>query len=121
VAGNIGRHNTEMPSDEEALEQVILWINIERHYTLEKFSSIEDRTHIVEWQLADYLDDEEIQWWDRQLENYLYRARVLGLDTPNGRQALAKFVSTAVGMLSATVQQFGPLPKAGLPSGEIQE
>ena len=61
--------------------------------------------------------DEE---WDRWLSQYLHRANLLGFDTEVGRQALAKYVTTAVAMLDSVTRVHGPLPAPGVPSGEIQ-
>lgn len=105
-----------MISDEEAFKQVLYWLQDERRYTLNKFGSEADRTHVEDFNLWGV--DREGHW-DLQLNTYLYRAKVLGLGNPAGRQELAKFVSTAAGMLSATIQVYGDLPGAGVPSGEI--
>lgn len=59
--------------------------------------------------------------WRRWLLQYLDRALLLGLDTPNGKQALGKFVVTAVAMLESVERVHGPLPAPGHPSGEIEE
>lgn len=94
----------------ETEEYVREWLARERAYTIDKFGLDQDNDHtpLDNWNL----------WWDQQFENYLHRAHVLGLDTPNGRQALAKFVATAVGLLETAVRLYGPLPKPGVPSGE---
>lgn len=84
------------------------WLARERGYTLDKFGIDLDNEHIGEG-----LDG----WWQQQFDNYLHRADLLGLDTINGRQALAKFVATAVGCLEAAVRIYGPLPEPGVPSG----
>lgn len=97
----------------ETEEYVREWLAKERGYTLEKFGLDADREHIREWYLKGVKG-----WWEQQFDNYLGRAQVLGLGTPAGRQALAKFAATAVGMLEAAVREFGPLPKPGVPSGE---
>lgn len=89
-------------------EYVRQWLAIERGYTIEKFGVDLDNQHLREG----------FAWWEQQFLNYFHRAQVLGLDTPGGRQAAAKFVATAVGMLEAVVREFGPLPKPGVPSGE---
>lgn len=88
------------------------WLTAEVAYTQAKFGLDADDEHTR--QFADG-DDE---WWQQQFDNYLHRAKVLGIDTPGGRQALAKFVSTAQGMLMSAVRLYGPLPKPGCSSGE---
>lgn len=50
---------------------------------------------------------------------YLHRAQQLGIETPNGRQALGKAIVTATQALSAAVQYHGPMPAPAHPSGEI--
>lgn len=97
----------------ETEEYVRQWLAREREYTIAKFGLDLDNLHTREW---DYRD--EVDWWNQQFDNYYTRAGILGLDNPNGRQALAKFVATAVGMLEAAVRVHGPLPKPGVPSGE---
>lgn len=92
-------------------EYVLNWLEDEREYQMKKFSVEQDNEHVKAW--ADNAED----WWDNQFDNYLHRAYILKLDTINGRQALAKFVATAVGMLEAAVRCYGPLPEPGVPSG----
>ena len=55
--------------------------------------------------------------WDETIEMYLHRARVLGLDNPAGRQAIAKAAVTCIGYLESVVRVHGPLPEPGVPSG----
>lgn len=97
-----------MASEEELIRA---WLAQEREYTVQKFGLELDDQHVREWGGPD-------DWWEVQFQNYLGRANVLGLDTIAGRQALAKFVATAVGMLEAAVRVYGPLPLPGVPSGE---
>lgn len=97
----------------ETEEYVRQWLTREREYTIAKFGLDLDDRHVKEFG-KDFFD----QWWEQQFDNYLHRAKVLGLDTPGGRQALAKFVATGVGMLEAAVRAYGPLPKPGVSSGE---
>lgn len=93
----------------ETEEYVREWLRKERQYTIQKFGLDADDEHT-----NIYVGD----WWEQQLNNYLYRARVLGIDSINGRQALAKFVATGVGMLEACVRKYGPLPIPGVTSGD---
>lgn len=57
--------------------------------------------------------------WSDKIGMYLHRADILGLDNPLGRQAAAKAVATAHGMLESIVRVHGDLPPGGVPSGEI--
>lgn len=90
-------------------EYVRAWLAGERQYTIDKFGIELDNQHVSE--------SRTFEWWEQQFDNYLHRAGIFGLDTINGRQALAKFVATAVGMLEAAVRVYGPLPEPGVPSG----
>lgn len=94
------------------------WLKDERAYTLHKFGIEKDNLHIKVWNILETPNEYDESWWSTQLDNYYFRAGILGLDTVNGRQALAKFVATAIGMLEACVREFGYLPEPGVPSGE---
>jgi hypothetical protein len=89
-------------------DYVVAWLEKEREYQLKKFGVVADLEHIRN------LDD---GWWDNQFDNYWHRAKLLGLDVIVGRQAAAKFVATGVGMLEATIDEFGSLPMPGVSSG----
>ena len=91
--------------------QAFEWLVEERAYQVRKFGTSLDDEHT-----RDGLGEDG--WWWRQLVNYYHRARVLGCETPVGRQALAKFVATACGLLESVIRVHGPLPPAGVPSGE---
>lgn len=91
---------------------VFAWLVAERSYQLQKFGVDLDDRHTQEGLSTD-------GWWWQQLTNYFHRAHVLGLNTPIGRQALAKFTATACGLLESAVRVFGPLPPASVPSGEL--
>lgn len=58
-------------------------------------------------------------FWFRQIMQYADRVRLFGLDTPQGRQALAKMTMTMIGCVESTIRVYGPLPAPGVPSGEI--
>lgn len=88
------------------------WLLGERSYQVRKFGTELDDRHTV-----DGLGEDA--WWWRQLASYFHRARVLGLDNPVGRQALAKFTATAVGLLESAVRVHGELPPPGVPSGDL--
>lgn len=104
---------------EEATQQAIDWLKDEIDYTRGKFGIKQDLEHVIEFSDVDYNNYDE-QWWTKQLENYFHRAFIVGLEYPAGRQALAKFVSTGLGMLIAAIMVEGDLPEAGVPSGEIR-
>jgi len=95
-----------------AASQVFEWLIREREYQVQKFGTELDDEHTREG-LG------EASWWWRQLTTYYHRAHVLTLETPVGRQALAKFTATACGLLESVVRRFGPLPPPGVSSGEL--
>lgn len=103
----------EMPAFPKALD----WLVREHEYTLAKFGQEQDNLHIEDFNLV---GTDGNDWWQQQLDTYLHRARILGLSNPGGRQALAKYVSTALGMLTACVEVYGDLPEPGVSSGEIK-
>lgn len=91
------------------------WLSDERDYTIDKFGIDLDNKHIKEWN--DSIGDLQ-SYWEQQFTNYLGRAATLGLNTPGGKQAFAKFVATTVGALEAVVRVYGEIPSPGVPSGE---
>jgi hypothetical protein len=95
-----------------AASSVFEWLIRERHYQLTKFGHDQDDAHTIEGLGED-------SWWWQQLLSYYTRARVLGLDIPVGRQAIAKFAATACGLLESIVRAYGPLPPPGVPSGNV--
>lgn len=110
--------NQSNPDPQVVAEYVLGWLRDERAYQIEKFGLEQDDQHTQEWAVLQTANEFSESWWEKQFENYLGRASVIGLDTPNGRQALAKFVATAVGMLEAAIRLYGPLPEPGVPSGQ---
>lgn len=59
--------------------------------------------------------------WDGWAGNYLRRAALFGIDTPMGRQALGKTIVTLIHFLETAIDEYGPMPAPGVPSGEIRE
>jgi hypothetical protein len=96
-----------------AASQCFDWLVHEREYQVEKFGTDLDDEHTLAG-----LGEES--WWWQQLTNYFHRSRVLGLDTPVGRQAIAKFAATSCGLLESVIRVYGALPRPGVSSGEIE-
>lgn len=66
-------------------------------------------------------DDElTAEEWRGQVDMYLHRATILGLDTPGGRQAVGKAAATAVAYVENVFRRYGSMPAPGFPSGEIK-
>lgn len=57
--------------------------------------------------------------WGTFISNYWQRVDLFGLDTPQGRQAMGKLIVTLMHCLETAIDIYGPMPKAGVPSGEI--
>jgi hypothetical protein len=92
----------------EHFEDAMTWLRIERElYQARKW---------------DY-EDEDKEWtherWIEQINMYLHRAKVLGLDNPLGRQAAAKATATCVAMFENLFANFKTVPMPGVASGEI--
>ncbi len=58
--------------------------------------------------------------WHDWAGNYVKRAVMFGLDTPQGRQALGKAIVTLMHVLETAVEEYGPMPRPGVPSGVIE-
>lgn len=80
---------------------------------------MDDRALHDERLKLDGVNDES--FWFRQIFQYVDRARIFGLDTFQGRQALAKSIMTMIGCIESVIRVYGPLPAPGVPSGEIKE
>lgn len=59
--------------------------------------------------------------WYQDINMYLHRANVIGLDKPNGRQALAKAAMVVIAAVESAERVYGSLPEPGHTSGEIVE
>lgn len=93
------------------------WIAKERaEYADVKFGADTEAIHKLEIEMRDYGYSGE---WEVFVTNYLTRVKLMGLDTPRGRQALGKAIVTLLRCLEMATEIHGPLPKPGVPSGEI--
>ena len=97
-----------------ATSEVFGWLRAERALQLTAYGPERDDEHTLEGLEAE-------GWWSNQLEHYLERARTLGIETPEGRQALAKFVATSIALLESSVRLYGWLPRAGVRIGDSVE
>jgi hypothetical protein len=50
----------------------------------------------------------EAAYWPMKLQMYLHRARLLSLDSPQGRQAVAEYAATSIGLLASVWRVYGP-------------
>lgn len=67
-----------------------------------------------------FTDDDPEAFWFRQVTQYFYRAKLTGVATPAGRQALMKSLMTLLDCCACMVRQHGLPPEPGHPSGEVR-
>lgn len=98
-------HSPDMTPNQR-LAMAMSWLSREKNYLREKFSQDEDDDNTR----AGLGND---SWWYRQIRKYWVRAHQHGLDTPDGRRQLGKYVSTALGLAISRVHIWGvpPHPK----------
>lgn len=99
-------------------EEVNEWIRIERagHADVKYDSTLRDEGLVN-------MQEQGLEmggYWDDFIKQYLHRASLFGLETPQGRQALGKAIVTAHACLETAIEAFGPMPTPGVPSGEIK-
>jgi hypothetical protein len=98
-----------------AADYVQGWVDDERHtYANVKFSGA--NREMIERYIAE-CDDRAFDF----VLNYLKRAQMMTLATPQGRQAMGKALVTLTDYLETAVQVHGPMPEPGFSSGEIRE
>lgn len=59
--------------------------------------------------------------WSDYITSYLRRVELFGVDSPQGRQAMGKTITTLMHCLETAILTYGPMPEPGQPSGEIGE
>lgn len=96
-----------MSDNDQYWRAALGWIDAEhRMYEDKKFATdVDDKRSGDEWREIVY--------------KYLYRATVLGLDNPLGRQAVGKAATTNVAYLESLLRVYGSLPAPGFTSGVI--
>jgi hypothetical protein len=97
-----------------AFSEVFAWLRGERAFQLQHFDAAKDDAHTREG-----LGPET--WWFSRLARYTERAQELGLDVPEGREALAKFAATAIALLESSVRVYGWLPTPGRRMGDHRD
>ena len=94
---------------DEISDYVIGWLRDERDYTAGKYGLDNDDAATLE---------KGVEHWENQIGDRIHRAKLLGIDSPLGRQAFAKIASTAMMALESVVRTYGELPEPGVTSGE---
>jgi hypothetical protein len=90
----------------QRLAMAMSWLSREKNYVRTRFSQDDDDDNTCAGLGVD-------SWWYRQLRKYWIRAHRHGLDTPDGRRQLGKYVSTALGLAISRIHIWGvpPHPK----------
>lgn len=88
--------------------ETLAWLADERRYADRK---------LAEMQMALPSIVNDPGYWFDDIDRYLHRAELLGLESPLGRQALGKAIVVALRTLEEATAVLGPLPPGGLPSG----
>jgi hypothetical protein len=84
------------------------WLRAEREYQTEKFDYSTE-------------GDRPTEYWSQQFASYTQRVALLGVDTPQGVQAVLKLAATAIACSEHAAARMGSLPRPGLSSGYIEE
>lgn len=111
-------------------EHLYQWVAAEEEYVAAKF---DDERNGHDEQMR---NDPELDFWIRQVVQYYDRARHFLIAAKRERigageegaeylekkaqQAICKGMMTAKGMAESSIRVFGPLPKPGVSSGEIE-
>ena len=97
----------------DPIAQTFGWLQSERAYQVNKFGTDLDDQHTQEFGVRSET------WWPEQVAMYLLRANLFGLDSPQGRQAVAKATATMCGLLESVIRVHGQLPLPGVSSGNL--
>lgn len=111
------RYHTHLVTSQDEVYRSLLWLLEEWEYVEAKFGDVSDRANDGLLMAG----DEGVEWWARQVGQYYDRAKLFGVNTPRGRQAMAKAMATAIAACAAAVRVHGDLPIGGTPSGEAIE
>lgn len=112
-------------TDEEITKELYATRNVIRQWIVdERAGHADDKWRVLEAEkVAELVKDPHLDndgYWLGFVYNYLRRCQLFGMDSPQGRQAMGKLIVTLDALLGSAIVAFGPMPKAGVPSGEIQ-
>jgi hypothetical protein len=95
-----GRWFSEGIDKNSLLAVVLAWLRREYFYTVEKYAASDDDENTREGIAS-------ASWWNRQLKIYWNKMCRDGLDTPQGRQMLGKYTSTAMNLATSRIRVYG--------------
>jgi hypothetical protein len=107
------QHDELTPRPITPMDATFNWLISERDYQINKFGIGLDDQHTIEFGV------QPETWWQDQVAMYLHRANLFGLDTPQGRQMVAKATATMCGLLESVIRVHGELPPPGVSSGNL--
>ena len=87
--------------------RALAWIVSQQPMILTRFPTQQNDAHTQEGFAPD-------AYWPIKFTKFLHRADLLTLDSPEGRQAIAEFAATAVGLLASTWRLHGSPASEGL-------
>lgn len=104
-------HNICLETTEDEHYRVLVWFDEEWHYVRKKYGAVV----ASQW---DHLPEEEfLEHWNTQVQQYIDRAKLFGIEDIRGRQALAKAATTCMAFAASSVRLHGDLPLGGTASG----
>jgi len=95
-------HSPDMTPNQR-LAMTMSWLSREHDYVREWFTRDDDDENTKKGLGVD-------SWWYRQLRKYWHRAHHFGLDSPEGRRQLGKYVSTAFSLAMSRINIWGVPP-----------
>ena len=115
-------HDAAIEDEFASAENMVLcWLAEEREaYQTRKFDYDDELELMALGFEPDSMGDGK-SYIERQVMNYLHRAKVFGLDTPQGRQAWMKLCAAVTGQAEQIARVHGIPPRPGVPSGTIEE
>jgi len=79
----------------------LTWIIAQQPMILTRFPVTQNDEHTLEG-----LDTDS--YWAQKLHKFLSRADILTFESPQGRQAVAEFSATTIGLMASVWRQYGP-------------
>lgn len=89
--------------------RAITWIIMQQATILQRFPLEQNDRHTQEGFCPD-------GYWPLKFGKFLHRAQTVGLDYPEGRQAIAEHAATAVGLMASVWRTHGSPPQISEPA-----
>jgi hypothetical protein len=128
IRGRSGGMNSNVWYDLQLPERrmVLEWMLSEWDYSNKKFNLVdipaEQRDdHDASMREHGFSDEDSEAFWWRQVTQYFVRAKLFGVDTPQGKQALLKSLMTLFDCCACMIRVHGIPPEPGHSSGEIHD